>query len=87
MTALTPRETRLSAYTARPRFPKPFKMGCCTGSVAHGWAPIGAMQFHLICLRPGEEQELLFGLGYIENPENEKFSAPGVINKTRAHAQ
>ena len=37
-------------------------------------------------LRPGEEQELLFGLGYIENPENEKFSAPGVINKTRAHA-
>ena len=43
------------------------------------------MQFQ-ICLRPGEEQELLFGLGYIENPENEKFSAPGVINKTRAHA-
>ena len=24
-------------------------------------------------------------LGYIENPQEEKWAAPGVINKTRAH--
>ena len=29
---------------------------------------------------------ILFGLGYIENPQEEKFTAPGVINKERAHA-
>ena len=79
-----PRDAFVGVYGS-PALPEAVQNGCCTGSVAHGWAPIGAMQFQ-ICLRPGEEQELLFGLGYIENPENEKFSAPGVINKTRAHA-
>ena len=80
----TARDAFVGVYGS-PARPEAVQNGCCTGSVAHGWAPIGAMQFQ-ICLRPGEEQELLFGLGYIENPENEKFSAPGVINKTRAHA-
>ena len=80
----TARDAFVGVYGS-PALPEAVQNGCCTGSVAHGWAPIGAMQFQ-ICLRPGEEQELLFGLGYIENPENEKFSAPGVINKTRAHA-
>jgi len=37
-------------------------------------------------LAPGESHSILFGLGYIENPQQEKFIAPGVINKTRAHA-
>ena len=32
-------------------------------------------------LHPGEEKKILFGLGYIENPQEEKFTAPGVINK------
>ena len=53
--------------------------------MAQGWAPVGAMQFHMD-LEPGEEAHLLLGLGYIENPEAEKFSAPGVIDKRRAHA-
>ena len=80
----TARDAFVGVYGS-PALPKAVQNGCCTGSVAHGWAPIGAMQFHLT-LAPGEEQTLLLGLGYIENPENEKFSAPGVINKTRAHA-
>ena len=80
----TARDAFVGVYGS-PALPEAVQNGCCTGSVAHGWAPIGAMQFQ-ICLRPGEEQELLFGLGYIENPENEKFSAPGVINKTRVPA-
>ena len=80
----TARDAFVGVYGA-PALPDAVAAGSCTGSVAHGWAPVGAMQFH-IELRPGEMQELCFGLGYVENPENEKFSAPGVINKTRAHA-
>ena len=49
--------------------------GRCTGSVAHGWQPIGAHQVDLT-LGPGEEKRLHFLLGYAENPEAEKF-VPG----------
>ena len=79
----TARDAFIGPYGS-PALPEAVAAGCCTGSIAHGWAPVGAMQFHLeLC--PGESQELFFGLGYVENPEGEKFSAPGVINKTRAH--
>ena len=78
----TARDAFVGVYGS-PALPEAVQNGCCTGSVAHGWAPIGAMQFHLT-LAPGEEQTLLLGLGYIENPEDEKFSAPGIINKSRA---
>ena len=80
----TARDAFVGVYGS-PALPEAVQDGRCTGSVAHGWAPVGAMQFHLT-LAPGEEQTLLLGLGYIENPEDEKFSAPGIINKTRAHA-
>ena len=46
---------------------------------------MGALHIH-VTLAPGEEKKILFGLGYIENPQDEKFTAPGVINKARAHA-
>jgi hypothetical protein len=79
----TARDAFIGPYGS-PALPEAVAAGCCTGSIVHGWAPVGAMQFHLeLC--PGESQELFFGLGYVENPEGEKFSAPGVINKTRAH--
>ena len=55
------------------------------GSIAAGWAPIAALRLELT-LAPGAETTLLFRLGYVENPEDEKFSAPGVVNKDRAHA-
>ena len=80
----TARDAFIGPYGS-PALPEAVAAGCCTGSIAHGWAPVGAMQFHM-ALRPGESRELFFGLGYVENPEDEKFSAPGVINKTRAHA-
>ena len=54
-------------------------------SKASGWAPMAALRLE-VALAPGEEKSFLFRLGYVENPEAEKFSAPGVINKTRAHA-
>ena len=68
-----------------PADPQAVRAGYCSGSIAHGWAPVGALHIH-VTLAPGEEKKILFGLGYIENPQEEKFSAPGVINKTRAHA-
>ena len=80
----TARDAFIGLYGA-PSLPEAVQNGRCTNSVVHGWAPVGAMQFHM-ALRPGESRELFFGLGYVENPEDEKFSAPGVINKTRTHA-
>ena len=68
-----------------PADPQAVRAGHCSGSIAHGWAPVGALHIH-VTLAPGEEKKILFGLGYIENPQQEKFIAPGVINKTRAHA-
>ena len=80
----TSRDAFMGVYGA-PSMPQAVKNGACTGSVAHGWAPVGAMQFTL-SLAPGASQTLLLGLGYIENPEDAKWSAPGVINKEPAHA-
>ncbi len=80
----TQRDAFLGVYGS-PAAPEAVFGQGCTGSVAHGWQPIAAQQFDL-SLQPGESFTLLFGLGYVENPENEKFSAPGVINKARAHA-
>ena len=80
----TQRDAFLGVYGS-PAAPEAVFGQGCTGSVAHGWQPIAAQQFDL-SLQPGESFTLLFGLGYVENPESEKFSAPGVINKARAHA-
>jgi cellobiose phosphorylase len=54
-------------------------------SVASGWAPIASHQLE-VTLDPGESRDVIFQLGYVENPAAEKFVAPGVINKTRAEA-
>ena len=80
----TSRDAFVGVYGS-PAHPQAVFEGNCTNSEAHGWAPVGAMQFH-VKLAAGESHEYLFGLGYIENPVAEKFSAPGVINKTRAEA-
>ena len=80
----TSRDAFLGVYGS-PARPRAVLEGHCTGSHAHGWAPVGAMEFD-VALAPGEEKQLVLGLGYIENPQTEKFQAPGVINKARAHA-
>ncbi len=59
--------------------------GACSGSIAHGWAPVAALQFDLT-LEPGEERDLIFVLGYVENKPEEKWAAPNIINKTPALA-
>ena len=80
----TARDAFLGVYGS-PARPRAVLEGHCTGSRAHGWAPVGAMEFD-VALAPGEEKQLVLGLGYIENPQTEKFQAPGIINKARAHA-
>ncbi|MDD3370172.1 MAG: glycosyl transferase [Lachnospiraceae bacterium] len=57
--------------------------GTCTNSMASGWSPIAAHQIN-IQLEPGEEKTFIFQLGYVENPEQQKWSAPGIINKASA---
>ena len=54
-------------------------------SVASGFSPIASH-----CLKreiaPGETVSFIFVLGYCENPDEEKFIAPNVINKAPAYA-
>ncbi len=52
-------------------------------SEAHGWSPIASHCID-IELKAGEEKELIFILGYVENSKNEKFVGKQVINKKPA---
>lgn len=56
--------------------------GVSRNSVAYGGSVIGSHHIKL-SLKPGEEREIIFILGYAENPVEEKFEAPNVINKKR----
>ena len=80
----TSRDAFIGLYGS-PAAPEAVTAGHCTGSVAHGWQPCAAQQFDFTLL-PGQEESVIFLLGYIENPEEEKWEAPGVINKTRSDA-
>ena len=80
----TQREAFCGVYGG-PAKPEAVLSGRCTGSVAHGWQPIAAEQIDFT-LAPGESRDVIFGLGYIENPAEEKWESPGVINKAPAKA-
>jgi cellobiose phosphorylase len=80
----TDRERFTGLYGGFDR-PEAVLQGRLAGTVASGWSPVAA--FHLrIVLPPGESRSLIFLLGYVENPDAEKWSAPGIINKARACA-
>lgn len=53
-------------------------------SVASGWSPIACHMFKFT-LAPNEEKTIIFQTGYVENKDDEKFIAPGVINKGKAY--
>ncbi len=59
--------------------------GKATNSKADGWSPIASHCLN-ISLAPGESKDLVFVLGYVENPQEEKFNADGSMNKSRAYA-
>jgi cellobiose phosphorylase len=68
--------------------------GTPRNSWAHGWSPI-ASHYIEVELQPGEEKDLIFLLGYVEEKQEQKWIAPDgsfsdkdgldmVINKTQA---
>ncbi len=75
----TQREAFLGPYRGFDS-PQAVELGRASGSIAHGWAPHGAHHVRLT-LEPGATKEVIFLLGYWENPRSAKFAAPGVINK------
>ncbi|WP_322508402.1 GH36-type glycosyl hydrolase domain-containing protein [Anaerolinea sp.] len=77
----TQREAFLGAYRGWDA-PLAVERGSLSNSVAHGWQPIGAHHVRL-SLAPGETREVIFVLGYHENPKDQKFDPPGsqTLNK------
>jgi cellobiose phosphorylase len=88
----TDRDTFVGAYNGLGEAAVP-AAGKSASSVASGWYPIGSHSLE-ITLEPGASTSYTYVLGYIENPQDEKWApadkAAGivekqVINKTRAH--
>lgn len=80
----TDRESFVGLYNGLHE-PQVVVEGKASNSVASGWSPIGSHEVKLT-LAPGEEQSLVFILGYVEVPEEDKWEAPSVINKKPAQA-
>ncbi len=80
----TSRDEFLGAYNG-PDKPAAVIEGELHNTIASGWYPIASHQINL-SLEPGQEKTFVFALGYVENPDDEKWESPGVINKTRATA-
>jgi len=81
----TDRETFIGAYNDLSN-PAAVNNGECSNSMASGWSPVASHCIELE-LAPGASKEYIFLLGYVENPEDEKFLSPGVINKKIAKEQ
>ncbi len=77
----TSREAFLGPYRGWDQ-PAAVAGGKLTNSIAYGWSPIGAHQVAFE-LAPGESRQIIFVLGYYENPLAQKFDPPGsqTINK------
>jgi cellobiose phosphorylase len=77
----TQREAFLGPYRGFDR-PVAVEQGQSQNSRAHGWAPIGSHHVQLY-LQSGESHQVIFLLGYHENPKDNKFDPPGSsrINK------
>jgi cellobiose phosphorylase len=77
----TQRESFLGPYRGWDK-PAVVERGASANSVAYGWAPIGSHQVKLT-LDPGETRQVVFVLGYHENPKDRKFDPPDsqTVNK------
>jgi len=78
----TSRDAFIGAYRGANE-PQVVVEGSCRNSMASGWSPIASHQLNLE-LQPGETKSFVFTLAYIENKEEEKWEAPGIINKEPA---
>jgi cellobiose phosphorylase len=80
----TDRDTFIGLYNGFGN-PDAVTEGKPRNSEAHGWSPVASHCLEVM-LNPGEEKEFVFLLGYVENPQEEKFESKGVINKKKALA-
>lgn len=80
----TDRDTFLGAYNGLGA-PDAVAQDRSFDSVADGWSPIASHSVE-VELAPGESRELIFLLGYAENPEDAKFAPDGGLNKAPARA-
>lgn len=78
----TDRETFVGLYNGLDT-PEVVSEGKSKNSVAHGWSPI-ASHYLEIELKPGEEKEFIFMLGYVEVEKDNKWESKSVINKKPA---
>jgi cellobiose phosphorylase len=78
----TQRESFLGPYRGFDA-PIAVEAGRASNSIAHGWAPIGSHHLRL-ALAPGESEELVFLLGYAENPPGQKFDPPESTSLSKA---
>lgn len=79
----TDRESFMGLYNGFEN-PNAVVQGKSNNSVAMGWSPIASHSID-VELKAGEEKSFVFVLGYVENEENDKWEAPGKINKKKAH--
>lgn len=78
----TDRESFVGMYNGFEA-PQAVAEGKPRNSRAHGWSPV-ASHYIEVELAPGESRDFVFLLGYVENEEGHKFTAPQVINKGKA---
>ena len=71
----TQREAFLGPWRGWDR-PQAVEAGRSNNSIAHGWSPMGSHHVK-VRLKPGESRQILYVLGYHENPEGQKFDPPG----------
>ena len=67
----TDRETFIGLYNDFGD-PQQVVAGTSASSIAHGWSPIASHCIE-VELEPGESRDYIFLLGYVENPQDEKF--------------
>ena len=79
----TARESFLGTYGS-PAAPQSVGNGTSCNSIADGWQPCGSFRLD-ITLEPHESRDFIFMLGYIENPADDKWEAPQIINKKKAN--
>ncbi len=65
--------------------PETVLRGTSGNTVADGWQPC-ASHLNVVTLQPGEKKSLIYVLGYVELPEEEKWETLHVINKKPAKA-
>jgi cellobiose phosphorylase len=82
----TSREDFLGRYRGWHE-PQVVETGKSSNTQAHGWQPIGSQHVN-VKLKAGESKQVIFILGYTENPRDEKFDPPQsqIINKKRVKA-